>query len=571
MPRSSLYALLALFFLALAPLASGYVAYHPDERHYTDGAMQMLVRGDLFTPLMPDGTPRFRKPILPYWVVASSYEMFGISPWTSRFPFLIAGCAMVWMTYQLAKLLTNNESTSILAALVAMCNPLVVLSSTRSIPDILLCLFLLISAYGFVGLIAKQSTKPLFYWAAYIGAGLAAASKGLPAVVFVGFVWLFLTCYERNWNAWKKLWHTPSIATGAAIGGAWFAGVFWIHGTTALSVFWSDQVADRFEVDVAKTPLQFILAWLACAATFLPWLIPAVAGLFFGKRPTSADASFDESRRRFYLMTTFWTLTLVISMALVIKFSTRYLMPVLPLWTVVVADMIGRGAPQVVSKWFRAIAFGLVGLWAVVAFGAIVADVEMELPLLAAIVGASSAAVLAAVWLAARAFGEHADRLRVAGLLLMGIPVLLLGLKPIVLPEQGERIAMLLRDEGLLENTQIHYVGKPALAGKIRVQTDGAAQLDQVEYLKQQITPKHDIVLIANPDTAKFVDLDDYELERIPTGIGELLPRNVCWAIACGELEELLAANQKDVILARRKGAERVGRISNPSEQPSQR
>jgi hypothetical protein len=230
-------------------------------------------------------------------------------------------------------------------------------------------------------------------------------------------------------------------------------------------------------------------------------------------------------------------------------------MPVLPLWTVVVADMIGRGAPQAVSKWFRAIALALAGFWAIVVAGVMIADIEMELPLLAAVVGAASVAVVAAVWLAAKTFGENADRLRVAGLMLMGIPVLLLALKPIVLPEQGERIAMLLRDEQLLDAKKIHYVGKPALAGKIRVQTDGAAQLDQIEYLKQQITPKHDVVLIANPETAKLVDLHNYQQKRIPTGIGEVLPREACWAFVCGQLEEFLAANQKDIILARRKGA----------------
>jgi hypothetical protein len=307
--------------------------------------------------------------------------------------------------------------------------------------------------------------------------------------------------------------------------------------------------------------------------------------MFYGRKMAAAQRSqnvaqsagdppaFDEQRRRFYLLTTFWTLTLVISMALVIKFSTRYLMPVLPLWTVVVADMIGRGAPQLVAKWFRAIALAFAGFWVIVGLGLMVADVEMELPLLAVVVGAACIAVVTSVWLAAKAFGEHADRIRVAGLMLTAIPVLMLALKPILLPEQGERIAMLLRDEQLLDETKIQYVGKPALAGKIRVQTDGAAQLEQIEYLKQRLTPEHDIVLIANPATATRVDLSAYDQERIATGIGDVLPREVCWAFVCGQLEEFLASHPKDIILARRKGfsVDRVGRISNPSEPSSPR
>jgi hypothetical protein len=142
---------------------------------------------------------------------------------------------------------------------------------------------------------------------------------------------------------------------------------------------------------------------------------------------------------------------------------------------------------------------------------------------------------------------------------------MVLALKPILLPEQGERIAILLRDEQLLDASMIQYVGKPALAGKIRVQTDGAAQLDQIEHPKRRLTPEHDVVLIANAAEAQCVDLSGYRQVRIATGIGDVLPRDACWAFAGGELEAFLAAHQKDIILARRKGshAERVGRIPN--------
>ena len=58
-------------------------------------------RGDYFTPCNYDGTPYLRKPILTFWAIAASYKIFGINLFSSRIPFLIAGCIIIWLTYKL--------------------------------------------------------------------------------------------------------------------------------------------------------------------------------------------------------------------------------------------------------------------------------------------------------------------------------------------------------------------------------------------------------------------------------------------------------------------------------------
>src|SRR5262245_15975291 len=64
--------LLALVFLAaLLPSLSQTARYHTDESYYTDAALQMITTGDWITPRTAEGAPRFQKPIVTYWVVAT--------------------------------------------------------------------------------------------------------------------------------------------------------------------------------------------------------------------------------------------------------------------------------------------------------------------------------------------------------------------------------------------------------------------------------------------------------------------------------------------------------------------
>ena len=53
--------LIFIFVLAVLPLAATFALQYPDERHYTDGAMQMLRDHDWLVPKTPtDGTTDWR-------------------------------------------------------------------------------------------------------------------------------------------------------------------------------------------------------------------------------------------------------------------------------------------------------------------------------------------------------------------------------------------------------------------------------------------------------------------------------------------------------------------------------
>jgi len=87
-----------LFLIYTAPGALDYLFFFPDEKYYTDSVIQMMEKDDCFTPYQADGSPRFKKPIVTYWVLMASYKMFGVSRISSRLFFWLAGAALVLVT-----------------------------------------------------------------------------------------------------------------------------------------------------------------------------------------------------------------------------------------------------------------------------------------------------------------------------------------------------------------------------------------------------------------------------------------------------------------------------------------
>ena len=75
-------------FLVLTYKLGEVPPYHADENFYVESSLRMVESGDYITPVYHD-KKRFAKPILYYWMVASSYELFGVSLSSARLPSVI--------------------------------------------------------------------------------------------------------------------------------------------------------------------------------------------------------------------------------------------------------------------------------------------------------------------------------------------------------------------------------------------------------------------------------------------------------------------------------------------------
>ena len=490
-PRLKLWHLLAVFALALLPFAATFALPYPDERHYTDGAMQMLRDHDWLVPKTPEsGTtnwlPRFHKPPLAYWVTAASFATFGVNAFAARLPFLLASCGTIFLTWRLARKLTGNATTALLAALILATHVQFDFAATRSIPDALLMFFVTLGAFGFLRLIAFGEFTTGGFWMAYGGAAGAAWSKGLLGAGIVLFAWAFVAVRERKFGAVKKLLHAPSLALAAALVLAWFAYIFHRYGAAAWHTFFDDQVSGNLHGGW-WSPLWRAPAFaLILAVNFLPWSLPAIEVWWRNRREGRhvSDPNYGTAARRpshqFILA---WSAVLVAGFALGSNVSVRYLLPAAPLMAVLVADILA-GAPDARLIFSpRQILKFLLGTLAVLL--AVAISINLQWGLLLALILAGALFLTAGAALAWGALQRNRfSATEGAGLaLLLVFPLLFFAISPAALPDPTQQMADTLARTHPNPTKPILFVGSPAKASGIRLFSGGKFVVVRTEYL----------------------------------------------------------------------------------------
>lgn len=330
--------LMVLYMGLLAPFALNFHLHYPDEIYYRDAAVKMLQNGDYLTTYLGSGELRFKKPILTYWTVLAGFKLFGVNEFGSRIFFLLAGAATVGLTFLLAKILFSNSKIAGLSSLIMAANPVLIMSSARSIPDVLLVLTITISAIGFAGLLRDgEKAHQKYLWFLYLGLALAFEVKGLSAVG-LGILGIGIVLFNP-WKkvSWKKLFHIPALAVSLFIALFWFVAMWKIHGPTYLNSFFEDQIGIRFTSRIVLILQNGLLATFLLGIIFLPWSV-----LILGQFKNTVKLLWKENPQ-FFMFFLFWGLAILIIGGLTSKFYERYLLPVAPVLAVWIAWFLVRG------------------------------------------------------------------------------------------------------------------------------------------------------------------------------------------------------------------------------------
>lgn len=316
-----------LFFLLYVPLLPNVSLWRGDERYYTDAVIQMVQTGDYLTPRFFDGTERFRKPGLVYWIMAANYKIFGISYLTTRLPFLIAGMLVIILTFQVSRILFRDAEAALVSAAIMASNPSLFHLSVRSTPDIILCFFIMVSLYGFLQLIFEQSRQIRHYAMAYLGAGLAVATKGMLGFFPVLFAFGYAFFRRQKGPRPRQLIHGPLMAGGLAIALAWFVLILFEHGAHAMTLFFNDQVANRIVGGKWYILDNLVTYPVSILYQFLPWTLLVVAAVIFD-RHLWPGFRFTHKEPLVFILGWFVLLAVMFVSANIQR--TRYFLPALP-------------------------------------------------------------------------------------------------------------------------------------------------------------------------------------------------------------------------------------------------
>ena len=491
-----------LFLLYSAPSALDYVFHFPDEKYYTDAVLQMTDKEDCFTPYKADGTPRFKKPIITYWVLMGSYKLFGVGVLTSRLFFWLAGAMLVVITFFMARSLTGNHKLALTASFITAANPLVLMSASRSIPDILLVLFLTISAWGFLEIMVAEKPAKKYFWFAYLGTALAFETKGLPAAAFAGASMLFLVLNPWKRKTLKQILEPVSVITAILVALSWFIIMYIEHGTEYLTSFYSDQVGGRISSKIGQAAKNLLLGIVNFIVFLIPWILIAFS------KPRKVKSWLTHSNPDIKAVIGFilvWVALIIAMSGAVFKFYDRYLLPVFPLVAFFFAmifahtETSGKKTAFKLFLWLNVFILAINILYAL-----------FILPDLVLILGITVASALLTGWFSGFFRAIRMEILLANTILLLFFSLFVL-LHPLLMPNPGEQLVKNLRKSGADGTEKIYVYGNIRTASNIRIHSHHQFDVISMDTM-YQLPSQPDHFLVFDKKEQQLLNLSGYKI-----------------------------------------------------------
>ena len=345
-------------FIAFTYNLSEVPPYHADENFYVTTSRNMVESGDYITPVYHD-KKRFAKPILFYWLVATSYKTFGINLYSARLVSAIFGTLCVPLVYIIARRIFDKQTAIISAVLLPGCY-LHSQLSRWAITDMTLNFFILSAIYFFISGLYNTSSKGTPYYLAYICMGIGFMIKGPLAIIIPTFVIgvFILTAYD-----WKKFYQLRlgyGIVILTAIIFPWFYKMLALHGDEFKNHILGAELRDRA---IHNTPFSFYYFWVTIRYN-LPWSLFFISALIVKFKITSTSLekkifkrdvflSFTKKLKTLYLemspkdnqaflLTILWVIVPLILFTLFRIEHSRYMLVATPAIAMIVAHFLSQ-------------------------------------------------------------------------------------------------------------------------------------------------------------------------------------------------------------------------------------
>ena len=258
-------------------------------------ARNMINSGDWVTARL-DGVLYLEKSPLIYWMIALSYEIFGVYDWAARVPVALFSIGLAGLTAAFAAWAFDRRVALYAGLCVGTCVGLFLFTRIQ-IPDVILTFTITLAMWAFLRAMDEAERRPGL-WALILAAslGVGLLLKSLIGIVFplgAGFLYLLFTRQLLSGRTWKRLRPFSGIATLLAIAAPWhvlatlrnppyfvftmrsapgeYHGFFWFY-------FFNEQLL-RFlnmryprDYDTVPRPLfwGFHLLWLFPWSVYLP-------------------------------------------------------------------------------------------------------------------------------------------------------------------------------------------------------------------------------------------------------------------------------------------------------------
>ena len=269
--RTRAIAVVVLAWAMIYLPALGSIAIKGEEGRRILPAIRMLETGNYIVPQV-GSNPYYRKPPLVNWLVAASFETFGVrNEWTARLPSVVSvlAVAIAFVTVARASLTPKG---SMLAALIWMTN-IGIIEKGRLIEIEALYVSLCGLAIIFWLSFFLQKKSPWLIWlSASVFLGLGLLAKGPTHLIFFYGIVVAVLAYSKDWRLLVHPGHFLALAVMLGIAAAWAIPFVYMTTSEVAMGKWSAQYTGRLKGIDFK-----FFSWIQNIPRgliyFLPWLL----------------------------------------------------------------------------------------------------------------------------------------------------------------------------------------------------------------------------------------------------------------------------------------------------------
>jgi 4-amino-4-deoxy-L-arabinose transferase-like glycosyltransferase len=309
------------------------------EGRYATIAKLMLERDDWVTPWLiykGQAEPYLGKPPLHFWLIETSYLIFGLGNASARLPGVISGAATCVVVAVFGSALFSLEA-GLVAALVLATSTLFFFLSGAVVLDVTLTFGITLALASF----ALADRRKVWGYLFFVGLGIGVLVKGPLAIVLAGLTiapWALLRRYVSG--AWPaQLSHLPFITGSGILICLVVPWYLWAESrnkgfleyfliTENYERFTNPDYGDKYGTGHVQPPGT---AWLMMIPALFPWILIVLGmGYHFFKRVTHGGGIKEWANDPWVSFFALWTLGTPALLTFATQYTGTYLVPVLP-------------------------------------------------------------------------------------------------------------------------------------------------------------------------------------------------------------------------------------------------
>lgn len=312
-----------------------------DEAVFAETAKEMMENSNWITPIY-NGRNRYDKPILFYWFIAASYQVFGINEFGARFPSALASLLLAASIFFFMRHI-YDEKKAVYTTISFVVTSYFLVYSHAAVTDMTLTLFITLSLFSFY--LSKTVYTPSnkqasrYLYGFYLFSALAFLTKGLIGILFpFGIAILFIISTE-GFRSVKKMFIVRGIGLFLLISMPWYTVQFMTNGQEFFNEFFLWHHLTRYTGNVSghRGALYFYIPVILIG--MFPWSAFLPAGI----------AHTFRKKDKLNIFVLIWFAFIFAFFSFSVTKLPNYILPALPAASILIGDVMTAQE----KKWLR--------------------------------------------------------------------------------------------------------------------------------------------------------------------------------------------------------------------------